>query len=105
MGRGQGRDKTRNLDKNPIENVGFRGIGIYSAFNLCDSVEIFTKKEGTSAGWRITFKFGMSARTLKEQNAESVACPQTVPRSSSVRLSQWSATRRTLSPIAEHALS
>ena len=23
-------------DKNPSQNVGFRGIGIYSAFNLCD---------------------------------------------------------------------
>lgn len=23
-------------DKNPINNVGFRGIGIYSSFNMCD---------------------------------------------------------------------
>ena len=26
-------------DKSPISNVGFRGIGIYSSFNLCDEVE------------------------------------------------------------------
>ncbi len=25
-------------DKNPLENVGFRGIGVYSAFNICDKL-------------------------------------------------------------------
>ena len=54
-------------DKNPTKNVGFRGIGIYSAFNLCDSLEIFTKK-ADSHGSRIVFDFGAIRKDLlKEQ--------------------------------------
>lgn len=30
-------------EKNPTENVGFRGIGIYSAYNLCDKLDIYTR--------------------------------------------------------------
>ena len=33
-------------DKSPLRNVGFRGIGIYSGFNVCDSLEVFTKSSG-----------------------------------------------------------
>ncbi len=55
-------------DKNPLNNVGFRGIGIYSAFNLCNSVEIFTKRAADTRGSKITFNFGDIRRELlKEQ--------------------------------------
>lgn len=30
-------------DKNPANNVGFMGIGIYSAFHLCDRLDIYSK--------------------------------------------------------------
>lgn len=54
-------------DKNPTRNIGFRGIGIYSAFNLCDSLEVYTKKAG-SHGSRIVFNFGAIRKDLlKEQ--------------------------------------
>ncbi len=54
-------------DKNPTKNVGFRGIGIYSAFNLCNSLEIFTKKKGTH-GSRLVFNFGdIRKELLREQ--------------------------------------
>jgi hypothetical protein len=54
-------------DKNPNLNIGFRGIGIYSAFNLCNTLEIYTKKKG-SRGSRIVFKFGdIRSELLKEQ--------------------------------------
>ena len=33
-------------EKSPLENVGFRGIGIYSAFNLCDALDIYTRASG-----------------------------------------------------------
>jgi hypothetical protein len=33
-------------EKSPLENVGFRGIGIYSAFNLCDTLDIYTRAAG-----------------------------------------------------------
>ena len=32
-------------EKNPKETVGFRGIGIYSAYNLCDCLDIYTRTE------------------------------------------------------------
>ena len=55
-------------DKNPTENVGFRGIGIYSAFNLCNLLEIYTKRARSRVGSRIVFHFGaIREELLKEQ--------------------------------------
>src|SRR4030043_2094636 len=54
-------------DKNPVQNVGFRGIGIYSAFNLCNSVEMFTKHKKDNT-YRISFDFKkIREEILKEQ--------------------------------------
>jgi len=50
-------------DKNPLENVGFRGIGIYSAFNLCDRLDIYTRSAGDPHGYRISIDF----RTVREE--------------------------------------
>jgi molecular chaperone HtpG len=62
-------------DKNPTENVGFRGIGIYSAFNLCDSLEVFTKKADSRAS-RIVFNFGeIRKQLLKEQERRKQGLP------------------------------
>lgn len=33
-------------DKRPGKDVGFMGIGIYSAFRLCDTLSIYTRKKG-----------------------------------------------------------
>lgn len=33
-------------DKRPGKDVGFMGIGIYSAFRLCESLSIYTRKKG-----------------------------------------------------------
>ncbi len=44
-------------EKNPTHNIGFRGIGIYSAFNLCDKLEIFTKAEDSATGYYLSFDF------------------------------------------------
>ena len=44
-------------EKNPTHNVGFRGIGIYSAFNLCNRLEIFTKRKQDSFGFHLSFDF------------------------------------------------
>jgi hypothetical protein len=51
-------------EKNPTEDVGFRGIGIYSAFNLCDTLEIFTKREDSSTGYYLKFDFKTVRRQL-----------------------------------------
>jgi DNA mismatch repair ATPase MutL len=54
-------------DKNPVQNVGFRGIGIYSAFNLCNSVEMFTKHKKDNT-YKISFDFKkIREQILKEQ--------------------------------------
>ena len=45
-------------DKNTQENVGFRGIGIYSAFGMCDSLEISTHQLGASDEYTVHFNFG-----------------------------------------------
>lgn len=51
-------------DKNPAMDVGFRGIGVYSAFNLCDSLELFTKSADESAAYRLYFDFKRIRREL-----------------------------------------
>jgi len=33
-------------DKSPGKDVGFMGIGIYSSFHLCDSLSIYSRKDG-----------------------------------------------------------
>ena len=40
-------------EKNPLVNIGFRGIGIYSGFNLCDSLELFTKSGDEDTTYRL----------------------------------------------------
>ena len=44
-------------EKSPLINIGFRGIGIYSGFNLCDSLEIFTKSAEEQVTYRLFFDF------------------------------------------------
>lgn len=54
-------------EKNPLENVGFRGIGIYSAFNMCDSLAIYTRARRQKTGYVLQFDFkGMRDELLKE---------------------------------------
>jgi hypothetical protein len=48
-------------DKNPSKDVGFMGIGIYSAFHLCDRLEIFTKGDENTPN-----KLSMNFRLMKE---------------------------------------
>ncbi|WP_455643297.1 ATP-binding protein [Parabacteroides sp.] len=53
-------------DKNPSKNVGFMGIGIYSAYHLCDKLTIISKKEGATPN-RLTMRFADMKSTLLEQ--------------------------------------
>lgn len=62
-------------DKNPVSNVGFRGIGIYSAFNLCNSAAIYTKAEG-GIEYKIAFDFKNVRNELsKEQERRKAGEP------------------------------
>jgi hypothetical protein len=51
-------------DKNPSVNIGFRGIGVYSAFNLCDLLEIYTKPRDGSRESKIVFNFKRIRKAL-----------------------------------------
>lgn len=55
-------------DKSPLENVGFRGIGIYSAFNLCNDLAIYTRAADEPHGYVIKINFKViREELLKEQ--------------------------------------
>ena len=63
-------------EKNPLVNIGFRGIGIYSGFNLCDSLELFTKSGGEDTTYRLFFDFRHIRRELlAEQERRSQGHP------------------------------
>lgn len=77
-GQGMTREVARNAirlgvsDKNPERNVGFRGIGIYSGFNLCNRLEIFTRAVG-DATWHISFDFERIRVALLAEQARRTA--------------------------------
>lgn len=63
-------------EKNPLVNIGFRGIGIYSGFNLCDSLEIFTKSADEEVTYRLFFDFKqIRMELLAEQERRSQGQP------------------------------
>lgn len=54
-------------EKNPLDNVGFRGIGIYSGFEICDRLEINTRPQVGMASV-IRIDFGEIRRMLADEN-------------------------------------
>jgi hypothetical protein len=66
-------------EKNPLENVGFRGIGIYSAFNLCNTLEIYTKSASEDLCNIIHFDFKrMREALLKDQEQRKRGKPSSL---------------------------
>ena len=59
-------------DKIPNEMVGYRGIGIYSAFGVCEEMTITSRQAGMTnlVGWR--FRFGEMRRLLEADRAADV---------------------------------
>lgn len=55
-------------DKNPSKDVGFMGIGIYSAYHLCDKLTIISKKENGSPN-RLIMRFADMKAVLSDQRA------------------------------------
>ena len=56
-------------EKSPREMVGYRGIGIYSAFGICEEMTITSRQAGMEnlVGW--TFQFGEMRRLLEADKA------------------------------------
>lgn len=53
-------------DKNPNIDVGFRGIGIYSSFHLCDNLHIYSKTKN-STPYFLGFDFKSIRKILEDQ--------------------------------------
>ena len=54
-------------EKNPAYQVGFRGIGIYSSFDLCDVLEIRTRTGLDSLASKIRIDFGAIRSILADE--------------------------------------
>jgi len=71
-GQGMSAEEARNAiklgisAKNPAANVGFRGIGVYSAFNLCNTLNIFTRTSKKNPCFAISFNFKNIRKALLE---------------------------------------
>ena len=60
-------------NKSRAENVGFRGIGIYSGFDICSRLLVTTKAAGESKARVLEFDFGeMKAQLKREQDSQSL---------------------------------
>ncbi len=87
-------------EKNPLVNIDFRGIGIYSGFNLCDSLEIFTKSAEDDITYRLSFDFKQVRRELlAEQGGKCESLdPETATRRT---VGHGRRSRSHLSPVPE----
>ena len=66
-------------EKSPLENVGFRGIGIYSAFNLCDSLDIYTRSAGEPHCYVIHLDFkSIRGALLEDQERKKQGKPSSL---------------------------
>jgi len=57
-------------DKNPKTDVGFRGIGIYSSFHLCDKLYIYSKSRDNNIPYLLTFDFKRMREILEQQQID-----------------------------------
>lgn len=56
--------------KDYLQYVGFRGIGIYSGFGLCDRLVITTQKLGENQRHVLTFDFAAMRKTIAEERKD-----------------------------------
>jgi len=59
-------------EKNPVKNVGFMGIGIYSSFHLCDNLTIYSKGSDNAPN-KIVMDFGGMRAILDEQKEKRLS--------------------------------
>ena len=56
-------------EKTSLLHVGYRGIGVYSAFGMCDMLTITTKQEGDETLISLQFDFGRMRQLLERDRA------------------------------------
>lgn len=80
------------------ENVGFRGIGVYSGFGICNRLVITTKKAGESKSRILEWRFGEMKELLQAERTTQA------PRTSLTRLvSKYSDFRQENEEIDRHS--
>lgn len=83
--------------KSPAENVGFRGIGVYSGFGICNRLVITTKKAGESKSRILEWRSGEMKELLQAERTTQA------PRTSLTRLvSKYSDFRQENEEIDRH---
>ena len=58
-------------DKNPRIHVGFRGIGIYAAFGMCETMRITTRQAGTDDLLHLEIRFGEMRRIIEQERVSA----------------------------------
>ena len=56
-------------EKTSLLHVGYRGIGVYSAFGMCETLTIRTKQEGDGELISLQFDFGQMRQLLERDRA------------------------------------
>ena len=56
-------------DKSPKIHVGYRGIGMYAAFGMCETMHITTRQAGTDELLHLELQFGEMRRILERNRA------------------------------------
>lgn len=64
--------------KSKAEDVGFRGIGVYSGFDICNRLLITTKVAGEAKARILEFHFGEMKAQLKAEQAVSISLPRLI---------------------------
>ena len=54
-------------DKSPRIHVGFRGIGIYAAFGMCETIRITSRQAGTDELLHLEIRFGEMRRIIEQE--------------------------------------
>ncbi len=62
-------------EKDPTEHVGFRGIGIYSGYDLCDRLVITTYSRGDTMQSVLEFNFAAMKKRLDADKRNGVGTP------------------------------
>ena len=56
-------------EKSPKLHVGYRGIGLYASFGMCETLQISTRQAGMSELLHLRFQFGPMRRILEQDRA------------------------------------
>src|SRR5581483_482854 len=62
-------------DKSPVTTVGYRGIGLYSAFGMCERLVVSTRQTKGSELLTLTFQFGAMRRILEQDKSARKRSP------------------------------